>query len=524
MIRNYFQNTSNQKSSASLHILKLYLFIWVLLVVIFIGFVIKNDLDKATFTFDQTSKFLTDESIEKMLISETVLESFSAYVSQTEKTSHHELSLYASNLLKRYSFLYMFEVAEMVQHEQRAAIEKHLTTIYPDFYIKRFDYEKTRQWQSVNDSPSYYPITFQEPFFSDKINIVGLDLYSSDFLVEAMRQSYELGIPVATRPFTLAEDERGYVIHRAVGRETAVNQPKPLTANKYALLAIKSEKLFSGLLNISDNISIILRHKGFTSDDGSYPVVLEKKYNKVVSLEKNILPELTFKKDFSDITVSQPFILQIIWQLSWNDFSYNLIIIILFFSIVIPILVKKFIYQYFENRINSMKTDGSLYRLANFDSLTGISNRHRLHEYMEMMRIKSEREKIKFNIFFIDVDNLKPINDSYGHAAGDFILKELCARVEKIIRHDELLARLGGDEFVFVSNRYIDETDVDEIIHRIKGQFTRPVIYKNNQFSITLSIGYAIYPDDGKNINSLLQIADERMYIDKKEHKKRFAE
>ncbi len=519
MQKSVLEKTAKQKSSAFSHIFKLYLAIWIVLSIALISLLIKNDFEKALLEFEQFNKEITDHVTERMLVAETALEGFSAYVSQSSSINHSELSLFVSNLLKRYPFLYMFEVAEKVSHDQREEIESGFRNIFPGFYIRRFDYEKTRQWQPVEKSEFYYPIIFQEPFYNDNRNILGLDLFASDFLVEAMFESQVQSLPVATRPFILAENELGYVIHRAAGSVTA-NQPQPLTAKRYALLALKSEDLFSNIKTTSAAISISLRHGGFQLQNGNNPIVLEKISTKGGKVDQVLFPEMTFTKDLSQITPSQPFILHTRFQLGLDSFSYILVSFILMAAILIPMLGKKFAYQYFEKRLNDMESDGSLFYLANYDALTGIPNRYRLLEHLEMMIIRARRNNTKFKIFFIDLDNLKPINDFHGHAAGDFVLNELCSRIADRMRHDEMLARFGGDEFVLVSNHYSDEQDEAELIYRIKQQFTSPILYRNEEFIVDISVGCATYPEDGKNLNALLETADERMYLDKKKNKK----
>lgn len=504
------------------HIFKLYLSLWAILIIASIALVINDDLNRAVSTFEQSNERFIDHVTERMLVAETALEGFSAYISQTKIINHKELGLVASNLLERYPFLYMFEVAERIEHNKREKTENDLKRIYPEFYIRHFDFEVTREWIPANVSETYYPITFQEPYYSDKANIIGLDLYFSGVLQEAMKKSYKHRIPIATRPFMLAEDEPGYVIHRAINEEVTAGD-KPLTAQKYTLLAIKSESFFSHLNSTPENYSIEIKHGGFKLPNDDFPVVLEETIPRENTFGGSFFPKLLFQKNLSEITPSQPFIILTEWQLSASEFSYIAVIIILILSFFIPFVGKNIAFQYAGKQLNDMESDGSLYYLANFDELTGIPNRHRLLEHIEMMILRAKRDNTKFTIFFIDLDNLKILNDFHGHAAGDYVLNEICTRIGHRVRQHEMLARLGGDEFVLVSNIYSDHKSEQEveIINRIKQQFTSPISYRKEHFMVTLSVGSATYPDDGKNLNALLECADERMYVDKKKSKKR---
>jgi len=144
------------------------------------------------------------------------------------------------------------------------------------------------------------------------------------------------------------------------------------------------------------------------------------------------------------------------------------------------------------------------------DSLTGLYNRKFFYENANKLLEIAKRDDRNLAIIFIDLDNFKTINDKYGHDKGDEVLKEVAQILKKGFRNSDIIARLGGDEFV-VAILLGEENNIKDIIKR-----TRSEIEKNLP-EISFSYGYVKYPDDGKDIQELVKIADERMYFNKRE-------
>jgi diguanylate cyclase (GGDEF)-like protein len=150
--------------------------------------------------------------------------------------------------------------------------------------------------------------------------------------------------------------------------------------------------------------------------------------------------------------------------------------------------------------------------LATHDPLTGLSNRLLFNDRLEHAINHAERFNKYISLIFCDLDNFKPVNDTYGHAVGDEILKQVAHSLKKILRKDDTVCRFGGDEFVILVEDLHSFEYLDEILHRINALTHTPSIIDGNTISIGMSIGASIYPDDGQKPEELIKAADEAMY------------
>lgn len=154
--------------------------------------------------------------------------------------------------------------------------------------------------------------------------------------------------------------------------------------------------------------------------------------------------------------------------------------------------------------------------LAFYDTLTGIPNRYLLSDRVEQAIHRANRDSSSFALAFYDLDHFKQINDVHGHDVGDEILKAAVSRVSKIIRENDTLSRLGGDEFVLILED-IKDNALNERLAEIVHTLSVPYDINNTKLESSASIGVAIYPQDGSDLNSLLKNADTAMYKAKEE-------
>lgn len=164
------------------------------------------------------------------------------------------------------------------------------------------------------------------------------------------------------------------------------------------------------------------------------------------------------------------------------------------------------------------------FRLAYFDSLTGLPNRQSFLERLGREVKGAELQGRKLAILFMDLDGFKSINDTMGHNSGDLVLQWAADRLRKSIRPSDLLsrmdadqvevelARLGGDEFTALIPDIVHAEDALRVAHRIREQMRRPFVLEGREVVLTTSIGIAVYPDDGMDAASLLKHADTAMY------------
>jgi len=150
------------------------------------------------------------------------------------------------------------------------------------------------------------------------------------------------------------------------------------------------------------------------------------------------------------------------------------------------------------------------------DSLTGLLNRKAFHENLEKELLYADRYKQQRVVMYLDLDKFKKVNDTFGHHAGDHLLKEFAHRVKKVLRDTDLVYRLGGDEFAIILTSPQDPTP-DIIAQRILDVMVPPFYLKSQTIDfVTTSIGISFYPSDGTDAETLLQCADKAMYEAKK--------
>jgi len=150
--------------------------------------------------------------------------------------------------------------------------------------------------------------------------------------------------------------------------------------------------------------------------------------------------------------------------------------------------------------------------LAHFDELTGLPNRSLFQDRLEQVRIHTHRNRGRFALLFVDLDGFKEVNDSYGHQAGDAVLREVARRLAQGVRESDTVARLGGDEFVIILNdlKHLDEPQV--VARKLLEMFAQPFILGDVHCKLGISIGVSIYPDHATETEALISRADAAMY------------
>ncbi len=159
--------------------------------------------------------------------------------------------------------------------------------------------------------------------------------------------------------------------------------------------------------------------------------------------------------------------------------------------------------------------------LATHDPLTGLSNRLLFNDRLEHAIDHAARFHKCISLIFCDLDNFKPINDTFGHSAGDEILKKLAHSLKDILRKEDTICRFGGDEFVILVEELESFEYLDNILQRINNISRSPSLIEGNSISIGMSIGASIYPDDARDPQTLIKAADSAMYRAKNSGKSR---
>ena len=158
---------------------------------------------------------------------------------------------------------------------------------------------------------------------------------------------------------------------------------------------------------------------------------------------------------------------------------------------------------------------------AHHDALTGLPNRRELDMRIDACLSRSEREHRKAALLTIDVDHFKQVNDTYGHLVGDECLKAVASRLQSRIRAVDTLARSGGEEFSAIIGNLSAAEDAQKIAAMLLRIFDAPIALSSGEIHLSISIGVAIYPDDGTDRHTLMRQSDEALYRAKREGRNR---
>ncbi|QAU35322.1 GGDEF and EAL domain-containing protein [Janthinobacterium sp. 17J80-10] len=183
--------------------------------------------------------------------------------------------------------------------------------------------------------------------------------------------------------------------------------------------------------------------------------------------------------------------------------------------------LEKGIIWLFDDITERRKSEETVWRQANFDTLTGLPNRRMFHDRLAHAVATGHRTGHPLSLMFLDLDGFKEVNDTLGHDIGDLLLKETAERLCKCIRETDTVARLGGDEFTIILGELHDASSIERLAQLILQQIARPYFLKGEQVFVTASIGITVYPDDGKTVEVLLKNADQAMYAAKNEGRNR---
>ncbi|ADO76258.1 GGDEF domain-containing protein [Halanaerobium praevalens] len=178
-------------------------------------------------------------------------------------------------------------------------------------------------------------------------------------------------------------------------------------------------------------------------------------------------------------------------------FAINILLMLIFFIafiLVIIYLLNKFEYQ------------------ANHDKLTGLANRKLFFSNFERLKEEADKSETKLGILFIDIDKFKMINDNYGHNIGDQVLKKIAKRLENNLKENDITARIGGDEFLAALANLNSETEIIQITKRLIAELENPIVIREIEIPMSISLGISIYPDDAQGLESLIKKADSKMY------------
>src|SRR5262245_19862050 len=178
----------------------------------------------------------------------------------------------------------------------------------------------------------------------------------------------------------------------------------------------------------------------------------------------------------------------------------------------VSILVLSFKVMVVRRQLGLKRARDKLWQLANFDSLTGLPNRNRLHEVVKTVISETSAKAEPFTLLLLDLDNFKFVNDTLGHEAGDLVLCTAAERIKRMARGAHLVARLGGDEFAILLRNTADRQRIGVITRRVLRALRQRMEYRGHTIESYGSIGIACFPEHGASWGEVFRAADLALY------------
>ncbi|MCW8331535.1 EAL domain-containing protein [Photobacterium sp. SDRW27] len=176
----------------------------------------------------------------------------------------------------------------------------------------------------------------------------------------------------------------------------------------------------------------------------------------------------------------------------------------------------------FSDITDKKKSDEIIWSQANFDSLTGLPNRHMFLNQLAQEKKKAHIAERPMALLFLDLDHFKEVNDTLGHNTGDLLLKDVAQRLQNCVRETDTVSRLGGDEFTVILGELESSNCAERVAQEILNQFSAPFSLGVETIYISPSIGITLYPYDGTQTDILLKNADQAMYAAKEQGRNRY--
>ncbi|MDH5763702.1 MAG: diguanylate cyclase [Nitrospinota bacterium] len=172
--------------------------------------------------------------------------------------------------------------------------------------------------------------------------------------------------------------------------------------------------------------------------------------------------------------------------------------------------------------LERQRAEETIKNMAYHDSLTGLPNRILLIDRLTLALAHAQRVKKRLAVMFLDLDNFKFVNDTYGHGVGDLLLKQMSQNLKSSIREEDTVARLGGDEFILVLPELQDRENAVTLAEKLIQLGRKSMILEGKEIKSSFSIGISLYPDHGADYETLLKKADDALYASKRKGRDRY--
>jgi len=433
------------------------------------------------------------------------LQGFAALVQVEGHEDREKISAYVGYVRLNQPYIKALGIVREVPREALdAVIAEQKRAGFADFQPRTFSFEGSREWRPVGDQPDFYLLTFVEPMQAESLDLLGLDLGATPVLREAMKKSLTTQGPVASKPFGLVQGDMGVMLIRPVQRTGE---------QLFALIICRMSSLFPVAIPDQDSLSVGVHYDGRAT--GHDTVWLIRRASEAQPrFASRLFPTLSATRPVGG--PEQLFMLKIDKRLDWRIVNWDMLVSILAIGLMLLPLLLAYAKAHHRSELRRLDEGNKLFLMANFDALTGLPNRQLFLNRLEQALAVAQRQGLRLAVLYLDLDGFKNVNDYYGHAVGDKVLQWAARIFLRCVREMDTVARLGGDEFVILLQDVAGQASGEFVARKIKTAFLQHSSEGSKLLpSIGVSIGVAVYPDDGKSAMELLRAADQAMYLEK---------
>lgn len=462
---------------------------------------------QAEFTFRVHE--LNDLIVQRMQIYEQVLRGIVGLFVASDEVSREDFNRYVSalRLEQHYPGIQGAGFAVLVPPAQKAA---HVAAMraagFPEYAIK-----------PAGERDLYSAIIYIEPFSGRNLRAFGYDMFSEPVRHAAMAEARDNSTAVVSAKTTLVQEtdsdvQSGFLMYLPVYRNGVSHDSVPARrANLFGWVyaPFRMRNFMQGIRGQHGNDLDIDIYDGATVSEAAH--MYDSNPNRpgtAASARFKSVERIDVGSHQWTVVVSD---LPAFGAQIENDRST----LILRGGISISLLLAVLVWVFLDDRALAIQAADQAYRLALYDTLTGLPNRTLFTERLTQALHKARRNAGHVALLFIDLDRFKPVNDEYGHAVGDLLLKEVAKRLQACMRESDTPVRFGGDEFVALLQDVDGEASVSVAAEKILHALGQPFEIAGHRFDIGASIGAAIYPEHATDGKALLKCADMAMYAAK---------
>ena len=464
---------------------------------------IANQALQSNFAF--RVKEVNDRIQQRMAIYEQVLLATSGLFRASRTVSREEFHIFIESLSigKNYPGVQGVGFAAIVPPDE---VDRHIDAVrkegFPDYTIS-----------PEGPRDIYTAIVYLEPFAGRNLRAFGFDMYSDPTRRAAMTRARDTGMLATSGKVILVQEgeqdiQFGFLIYQPIyrkGTDSSSVEARRENLIGWVYSPFRMNDFMQGLNGHQEgDLDIEIYDESISDTSRMYDSTESVSATSRNHRLKNVNQVLTGNRTWVVASTALPAFEekmrsdrpQLVMQ---AGFSMSLMLALL-------------IWLFLDDRARAVQAANQAMQLALYDTLTGLPNRKLLEERINQALANARRHQNCVALLFIDLDKFKPVNDNYGHAYGDLLLREVGRRLHDCMRESDTASRIGGDEFVALLSEVDGKTAASAVGTKILNALNKPYDIAGHVFNISASIGAALYPEHASDGKALMRAADMAMY------------